>query len=84
MPANEISPGGCLAPLRYGRDAVPAQDVAHGLVGDCVPQIGQRSDRSYPQPEFWRAKRTTRFSKPWRRLLMLRASSLVSPALRLN
>jgi hypothetical protein len=39
MPTNEISPRGRLASLRYGRDAVPAQGVAHGLVGDCVPRL---------------------------------------------
>jgi hypothetical protein len=41
MPANEIPPGGRLASLRYGRDAMPAQNVAHGLVGDYVAQVGQ-------------------------------------------
>jgi hypothetical protein len=59
MPTNEMPPGGRLASLRYGRDAVPAQDVAHGLIGDCVPQVGQRSLNLIvtPQPEFSHAKR---------------------------
>jgi len=37
--SNEIPPGGRLASLWYWCDAVPAQNVAHGLVGDAnVPR----------------------------------------------
>ena len=50
MPTNEISPTGRLASLRYGRDGVPAQDVAHGLVGDCVAQVGPRSHNPIVTP----------------------------------
>jgi len=40
---NKVLPGGCLAPLQHWRDSMPAQDVAHGLVGHLIPQIGQSS-----------------------------------------
>jgi len=40
---NEVPPGGGLAPLRHRGDAMPAQDVAHSLVGHLIPKIGQCS-----------------------------------------
>ena len=43
VPANEVPPGGGLAPLRHRGDAMPAQDVAHGLVGHRMSQVGQCS-----------------------------------------
>src|SRR6516165_9629248 len=43
VPANEVPPGGCLAPLRHRGDSMPAQDIAHGLVGHLIPQVGQCS-----------------------------------------
>jgi hypothetical protein len=63
MLTNEILPGGRPASRRNGRHAVPAQDVAHGLVGNCVPQICQGSHNPIVTPArvFW-TNRTTRFS----------------------
>src|SRR5215471_5095743 len=50
VPANELSPGGGFAPLRHRGDSMPAQDVAHGLVGHLIPQIGQRSHNPVVTP----------------------------------
>ena len=43
VPANEVPPGGCLAPLRHRGDAMPAQDIADSLVGHRMPEVGQCS-----------------------------------------
>src|SRR3984957_12008147 len=43
MPANEVLPGGRSAPLRCRLDAVPAQNVANGLIRYRESEIGQRS-----------------------------------------
>src|SRR5258708_9859650 len=50
MPANKVLPRDRFAPLRRWLDAVPAQDIAHGLVGHLVPQIGQRSHNPIVTP----------------------------------
>ena len=39
-----------LAPLGCRRDPVPAQDVAHRLIGDGMAEIGQRSDNPIVSP----------------------------------
>ena len=50
MPANKVLPGGRFAPLRHRPDAVPAQDVAHGLVRYLVAQVGQGTDDAVITP----------------------------------
>jgi hypothetical protein len=47
---DEVFPGGGLASLGRWRHAVAAQDIANGLVGDNLPQIGQRSDNAIITP----------------------------------
>ena len=41
VPANEVPPGGGLAPLRHRGDSMPAQDIADSLVGHRMSQVGQ-------------------------------------------
>src|SRR5215831_1758859 len=43
VPANEVLPGGRLAPLRHWPNTVAPQDIAHGLIGHLISQIGQGS-----------------------------------------
>ena len=43
MRRDEILPGGCLAPLWRGRDAVLPKDVSNRPVGNGMTQIGQSS-----------------------------------------
>ena len=47
---DEILPGSTLAPLRCRLDAVPAKDVANGLIGNNVAEIGQSSDDAVVSP----------------------------------
>ena len=47
---DEIAPGGSLAGFRCRLDAVPAEDVAHGLIGNNVAKIGQGSDDAVATP----------------------------------
>ena len=47
---NEILPGGILAPLGHRWDPVSAKDVAHGLIGNGVAEIGQGSDDAVVSP----------------------------------
>ena len=48
--SDEIAPGGSLAAFRCRRDPVPAKDVAHGLIGNSVAEIGQSSDDAVVSP----------------------------------
>jgi hypothetical protein len=50
VPANKVLPGGRFAPLRHWPDTVAAQDIAHGLVGHLMPQVGQRSHNPVVTP----------------------------------
>ena len=61
---NEVLPGGILAPLRCRLDSVAAQDVAHGLIGNGVAEIGQGANDSMVSPAgVSLAKRTTSASR---------------------
>ena len=50
MGGDEILPGGILASLGCRRDPVSAKDVAHGLIGNRVAEIGQGSDDAIISP----------------------------------
>ena len=50
MGGNEILPGGILAPLGSGLDAISAKDVAHRLIGNGVAEIGQGSHDAVVSP----------------------------------
>ena len=47
---DEILPGGILAPLGCRLDPVSAKDVADGLIGNGVAEIGQGSDDAVVSP----------------------------------
>jgi hypothetical protein len=46
----EILPGGILAPLGCRRNPVSAKDVAHRLIGNGMPEIGQGADDAVVSP----------------------------------
>ena len=50
MRRDKILPRGGLASLRRRSDAVAAQDVSHRLIGQGVPQIGDRPDDTVVSP----------------------------------
>src|SRR5215831_577182 len=62
-PANEVLPGGGFAPLRHGPDSMAAQDIAHGLVGHLMPQVGQGSHHPVVTRRVEEARCTLDF--PW-------------------
>ena len=47
---DEILPGGILAPLGCRRNPVSAKDVAHRLIGNGMPEIGQGADDAVVSP----------------------------------
>src|ERR671911_1756043 len=53
VPADELFPSSLLTPFRSRRNSIAAQDVADGLVGNAMAEVGESADDPVvPHPAF--------------------------------
>src|SRR5262245_36998490 len=50
VPADELIPRSLLPPFRSRRNSVASQDVAHGLIGNTMAEVGESADDTVVAP----------------------------------